>query len=130
MTSTSYHGLDRFGKRIPGTQAPTLLYFGGRLGAWPGIGHSLYRHDKLFRTSFETTDQLIRELGMPSVLPNFRGEAPAGFLDVNSRYYLTLVALQMAFTDRWAAEGVRPAATLGVSMGEDVALFAAGGISQ
>jgi cytochrome P450 len=94
------------------------------------MGRTLYEKEKVFRESVGETGQLIRNAGLPGILPHFEGTAAPDFLSDGSRDYTVTVAVQMAFTDLWRSRGVYPAAALGQSLGEAAALYAAGGLGK
>ena len=111
-------------------QSRTLFLYGGCLHHWPGMGRTLYEKEKVFRESVDEADQLIRNAGLPGILPHFEGSASSDFLSDGTRDYTVTAAVQMAFTDLWRSKGVHPAATMGQSLGEAAALYAAGGLGK
>jgi cytochrome P450 len=122
--------IEKGGSLLSPKKSRTLFLYGGCLHHWPGMGRTLYEKEKVFRESVDDTDQLIRNAGLPGILPHFEGTAAPDFLSDGSRDYTVTVAVQMAFTDLWRSRGVYPAAALGQSLGEAAALYAAGGISK
>ena len=108
---------------------PVFLFSG--LGAeHPAMGRGLFRLSDTFRTELERCDRIYRGLtGRPLLV---RGNPPFGERMRNGRpSYVqpALFAFQHALAATWIAWGVRPAAVLGYSLGEDAAACVAGAAS-
>ncbi len=94
------------------------------------MGRQMFAQESVFREAVRQTDDLIRQQGLPEILPHFEGTAPKDFLQEDTRSFLVTAALQLAFTDLWQSKGVFPAAVAGQSVGEAVALYAADAIGK
>lgn len=117
--------------RLLKPQEQTLLFvFGGRTSHWLGMGSTLYAHEPTFRASVQQSCQLINELCGLDILPNFLGTAESDFFTDDRKVMFGITTVQLALADLWRAKGIIPNATIGVSLGEISAVYAAGGISQ
>jgi acyl transferase domain-containing protein len=111
---------------VPPSARPVFLFAG--LGAeHPAMGRGLFRMSAAFREELERCDRLYRALtGRPLLV---RSHLPFGDRIVNGRpsYVQPAVfAFQYALAAAFIAWGVRPAAVLGYSLGEDAAACIAG----
>lgn len=117
--------------RLLRPQGNRLLFaYGGRTNHWPGMGRALYEHEPVFRTSVQETCRLIVELSGQDILPNFDGPLDPDFFASGTKTMFSIITLQLALTDLWKAKGIVPDATMGVSLGEIVAVYAAGGLTR
>jgi cytochrome P450 len=108
---------------------PVLFVFGGRSHHWDGMGKLLYKSEPVFKSSIDKCDEYIKELFGFSLLPNFDGTADEHFFEDELKIIFSLALLQIAQFDLWKSKGVTPDGVLGVSNGELIALYAAGGLS-
>jgi len=112
---------------------PRLIFsFSGGAGAWDGMGRALYRESAVFRDSIDQSGAVVEAvLGWPAAAA-FRGAAePSATPELARCHELAqLGMIQIAQVDLWRAEGVTPGAVLGVSMGEEVAPYAAGALTR
>lgn len=106
-----------------------LFVYGGRTHEWPAMGSELYAKEPVFKKVIRECDEYISEFGFNSVMPNFEGKADQDFFDDDANVVFSLVCLQLAMTDLLLSKGARPAATMGISLGEPAAVYAAGGVS-
>ena len=116
---------------LPVSQAARPVFLFSGLGAeHPEMGRGLFRMSTTFRAELERADRLYRALtGRPLLV---RGNPPFGDRLRNGRpsYVQPAVfAYQYALAAAWIAWGVRPAAVLGYSLGEDAAACVAGAAS-
>ena len=116
---------------IPLSQAAKPVFLFSGLGAeHPEMGRGLFRMSTTFRAELERCDRLYRDLtGHPLLV---RRNPPFGDRIRNGRpsYVQPAVfAFQYALAAAWIAWGVRPAAVLGYSLGEDAAACVAGAAS-
>lgn len=107
-----------------------LHVFGGRAEYAPGTGRELYAREPAFRQAVDECERITTGLlGGPSLLANFTAApAPDFFADETQVMHFSVV-FQLALVAMWRAQGLQPAATLGVSLGEIVAVYSAGGLS-
>jgi cytochrome P450 len=109
--------------------APDVLFaFSGEAWARVGMGSELYRDEPVFHASVDACLSEVEEALAGEALASFRGR-DAERLSPEAEY-VAVAALQIAQTDLWASAGVRPAATLGISLGEVCAAYAAGALSR
>jgi|GEM_PF-35090 len=107
-----------------------LFVFGGRTEYWPGAGRALFAREPAFRAAIQECERITtQELGGPSIIQQFEGEADPAFFSDERRLMHTSAVMQLALVDLWRANGVEPEAVLGVSLGEIAAVYAAGGLS-
>ena len=105
-----------------------LFAFAGAAWAGVGMGSGLYRDEAVFRASVDSCLSEVEDALAGEVLASFRGR-DAERLSPEAEY-VAVAALQIAQVDLWASAGVRPAATLGISLGEVCAAYAAGALSR
>ncbi|MEZ0483969.1 cytochrome P450 [Fibrella aquatica] len=108
---------------------PILFLYGGRTKHWPGMGRTLYEQEPVFKQTVQTCCQYFLEFTGEDVLPNFEGPLDNDFFAGGNRVAFSILTIQLALTDLWAARGIRPDATLGVSLGEFAAAYASGGLT-
>lgn len=107
-----------------------LLVFGGRAEYAPGTGRELYAREPAFRQAVQECEHITTHvLGGPSLLANFTAAPAPDFFADETRVMHFGTVLQLALVAMWRAQGLRPAATLGVSLGEIAAVYSAGGLS-
>lgn len=114
---------------LPKENPPVLFVFGGRSNYWLGMGATLYHKEPAFKASIQRCDVFINQLGNFSILPSFEGTADKDFFNDEIKVIVSIASLQIALTDLWYAKGIQPDGVLGVSTGELIALYAAGGLS-
>jgi epothilone polyketide synthase D len=116
---------------VPVSQAARPVFLFSGLGAeHPEMGRGLFRMSSTFRSELERCDRLYRELTGSALL--VQRHPPFGHRIRNGRpsYVQPAVfAFQYALAAAWIAWGVRPAAVLGYSLGEDAAACVAGAAS-
>lgn len=119
-------------RRVAPRWERVLFSLTGGAGAWPGMGHYLYRHEAAFRDSVDETSAVVEELLGWSPARSFRGEEPEAATPVESRRrrVIRVGILQIAQIDLWRPEGIEPGGVLCVSMGEMVAPYAAGAFTR
>lgn len=106
-----------------------LFVFGGRTPYWHSFGRDLYTREPVFRATVQECDRVLQSLGSESLLAHFEGSADPHFLDHEGRLIQFATVIQLALVELWRAYGVEPAAMMGISSGEPVAVYAAGGLS-
>lgn len=106
-----------------------LFVFGGRAAYWPSFGRDLYAQEPVFRAAVQECERVLLTLGGQSLLPHFEAPLDALFLADEERLMQFLTVIQLALVALWRAYGVEPAAVMGVSIGEAVAVYAAGGLT-
>ncbi|MEZ0542524.1 cytochrome P450 [Fibrella arboris] len=111
------------------TRQSQLFVYGGRTKHWPGMGRELYEREPVFRASVQVCCQQFLALTGEDILPNFEGPLDLDFFAGGHRVVYSILTIQFALTDLWAAKGIIPDATLGLSLGEFAAVYAAGGLS-
>src|SRR5690606_19393504 len=118
-----------FSRTIP--QNKDLLFvFGGRSFYWENIGKELYETQPVFKDSILKSDEILKNLGWPSIISNFEDNPPKDFFDSEDNVYLTIGSIQVAVFDYFKQKGITPNAILGLSLGETPGLYAAGAITR
>jgi acyl transferase domain-containing protein len=103
-----------------------LFSFNGAHGAFAGMGADLFAGEPIFREMVERAAPVIREVTDYDVLPCFSDGVPASS---KPNGHLLLGLLQFGQVELWRAAGVEPDATIGISLGEIGAVYAAGGLT-
>jgi cytochrome P450 len=116
----------------PGQVPRVLLTLGGCNSAWSEVGHQLYRVEPAFRQSVDAFAGVVEHRFGYDLRERFRSDtAPdrvgvgAGGPDIIQRG-----VSQMAGIDLLRSHGLAPTATLGISLGELGAAYAAGALSR
>lgn len=102
------------------------------------MGSVLYDCEPVFRAAVDACSETAHELGMEdefgfSLVEAFQGAATSEGQDVRAARWLELVCLgviQIALCDLWSSVGVKPDATLSISLGDMVAPYASGALSR
>jgi acyl transferase domain-containing protein len=111
-----------------GRKSPRILFVGsGGFVGWAGQGAELCQSEVVVRTSFDDSALLAERYGFPA--SEIR-DASAALGPSRLPSQLRSLFLQVALVDLWRSLGVVPDATMGLSMGEVVSLYAAGAISR
>jgi acyl transferase domain-containing protein len=112
-----------------GRDLPVAFVYTGNGAAWAGMGRGFFAADAAFRSRFEEIDRLfqgeagwslVEALDDPNLAQRLRRAEVAQPL---------LFAIQASATHALAEQGLRPAATLGHSVGEIAAAAAAGALT-
>jgi acyl transferase domain-containing protein len=106
-----------------------LFVFGGRTLYWPGFGREFYVREPVFRATVQECERVLLLLGGKSLLSYFEGPTDPLFLADEERLLLFSTVVQLALIELWRAYGVEPDAVMGISMGENTAVYAAGGLT-
>ena len=100
--------------------------FTGQGSLYAGIGRQLFESVSYFRADILHYNRIAQQQGFPSFLPLVDGSA-ADLEDVDTVIaHLALSCVQMALFRLWVSWEVLPSSTVGHSLGEYAALFAAG----
>lgn len=103
-----------------------ILVFTGQGTMYNGIGKQLFETVLSFRESIMRFNLIAEQLGFSSFLPLVDGTI-SNIEDASPiQTHLALVCVQMALFTLWKSLGVRPAATIGHSLGEYPAMYASG----
>ncbi|KAE8374371.1 hypothetical protein BDV26DRAFT_300248 [Aspergillus bertholletiae] len=112
-------------ERLPSSR-PVVLAFGGQSAQIIGLDKGIYDHFKTFRMYINMCDDILQELGYPSILP-------AVFSSVNISDTVILqtgfVAIQYASALTWINAGLKVDTVVGHSLGELTALSVSGMLS-
>jgi naphtho-gamma-pyrone polyketide synthase len=115
-------------KPVPNaTKLPKVVFvFTGQGSLYVGIGKELFETVSHFRADLVRFDGMAQRQGFPSFLPLVDGSA-TNIDEVEPVVaHLALTCVQMAFSRLWISWGVTPSSTIGHSLGEYAALYAAG----
>ena len=130
MSRASLASALRFPARASGA-APVVFVFTGLGSEYAGMGRRLFAHSPVFRRELEACDAVYRKVtGTPLIAAV---DAPFGdgvLLRRTAYVQPALFAFEYALAQVWRAAGVEPAATIGYSLGEDVAACVAGAVSR
>ena len=106
--------------------AKVVFVFTGQGSLYNGIGRELFETVSQFRADILRFNGIAQRQGFPSFLPLVDGSA-ANVDEVEPVVaHLALTCVQMAFSRLWISWGVSPSSTIGHSLGEYAALYAAG----
>ncbi|KAK2878176.1 Type I Iterative PKS [Arthroderma sp. PD_2] len=115
-------------KPVPSSPPSVVFTFTGQGASYRGIRQGLFDDFPFFRTQVLQLDQLVRQLGFPSVVPAITGSTDDEVMSpVVSQ--LSIVVLEIALARFWSLLGVRPSAVIGHSLGEYSALAVSGVLS-
>lgn len=116
---------------ISSTIPSTAFVFSGQGSFYMGIGRQLYGSHSTFRRQLNQLNDICLSHGFPSFLeaiqlPVERQSAPEPMPIV---VHLAIVCTSIALCEFWESLGVKPCVTIGASLGEFAALYAAGVLS-
>lgn len=106
-----------------------LFVFNGRSSYWLHMGSSLYKHEPVFKKSIDESREIILEQANTDIIPNFIETADESFW-TEPNVFFTLVAVQIAFCDLLIDQNIYPDVSMGFSLGEIAAVYAAGGLTK
>ena len=115
-------------KPVPNaSKLPKVVFvFTGQGSTYTGIGKQLYETVSHFRADIQRFDRIAQQQGFPSFVPVINGRATNVETEEPIIAQLALTCVQMALYRLWVSWGITPAATIGHSLGEYAALYAAG----
>ncbi|PWY79190.1 polyketide synthase [Aspergillus heteromorphus CBS 117.55] len=118
-------GLDSHKPVPPPGKLPNLvMVFTGQGTVYAGLGKRLFDTIPSFRECVSRYNDIAEQLGFPSFLSLIHNTEDVDASPMVT--HLALVCIQMALYNYWKSLGVVPAATIGHSLGEYPALYAAG----
>ncbi|KAL9094495.1 MAG: hypothetical protein Q9165_003345 [Trypethelium subeluteriae] len=121
---------DEVASAIPaGKKLPHVAFaFTGQGTLYAGLGKELYETINSFRQDILRFDRIAQQHGFQSYLPLITSDAnEINVEDVDTvRAHIALVCVQMALYRLWMSWGIVPSLTVGHSLGEYPALYAAG----
>ncbi|APO75898.1 beta-ketoacyl synthase protein [Rhizobium etli 8C-3] len=110
---------------VPGQGVRVAFVFAGNGSQWPGMGVDAYRENAHFRQCFQSFSALFEYyLGEKLTDLLFSKDLPERLADTKIAQPM-LFAVQAALTDCLSAQGLRPDAVFGHSVGEIAAAYAA-----
>lgn len=104
----------------------TAFLFGGNGSQWAGMGLALYDENEVFRLAFDEVSELFAKGSDINLSEQLISENLGEALAESSVAQPILFALQVAIVKALAAEGLRPDAVAGHSVGEVAAAWCAG----
>ena len=111
----------------PDEEAPRPVFvYSGQGTQWWAMGRELLASDPIFRGVIERCDALFSDLGDWSLIEELRRDEKSSRLHVTAIAQPAIFAVQAALTTLWRSWGIEPAATVGHSVGEVAAAWAAG----
>jgi len=105
-----------------------IFTFGGRNDNWPTIGRDSYQQDSDFKSTIQTCNSILTEMGGSEILSYFEDPANPEYFEDESKF-TCITAIQLATVKKYYNKGIYPNAVMGISMGEPAAAFAAGAIT-
>ena len=115
-------------KPIPSaSKLPSVAFvFTGQGSTYAGIGKQLFETMPSFKTDVQRFNRIALQQGFPSFLQIVDGSVSDIDNEQPVTVHLALTCVQMALSRLWKSWGVLPVATIGHSLGEYAALYAAG----
>ena len=114
----------------PAGQAPKIVFvFSGNGPQWWAMGRQLLQEEPVFLETIQTCDQLLGQYADWSLLEELKADESSSRMDRTDIAQPALFALQVALIAVWRSWGIEPDATLGHSVGEVAAAYAAGVLS-
>ncbi|MGA0846733.1 MAG: acyltransferase domain-containing protein, partial [Luteolibacter sp.] len=104
-----------------------VFVFTGNGAQWIGMGRKLYAESETFRVAVDEVETIFADYANFSLLPHFQTDA-ATQLDRTELAQPLIFAIQVGLVRCLAAAGITPSATLGHSLGEVAAAWAAGAL--
>ncbi|KAL4882439.1 hypothetical protein BJY04DRAFT_217349 [Aspergillus karnatakaensis] len=123
MLAALEKGDDKYVVRRKKHPRPVILCFGGQVSRFVGLEKSTYHALPLLRLNLDACDDVLAEIGQKSIYPGIFSTSPV--LDTVT-LQTQLFSLQYACARSWMDCGVHPAAVVGHSFGELVALCISG----
>lgn len=115
--------------RAPAAGGATLFAFSGNGSQWPGMGRDALRGDAAFRRAIERVDDLFAPRAGWSLKDALKAEDIESRLQRAEYAQPLLFAVQVGIVEALAAQGLAPDMTMGHSVGEVAAAWAAGMLS-
>jgi len=106
--------------------APPVFVYSGQGTQWWAMGRQLLASDPTFRAVIERCDSLFADLGDWSLIEELGRDEATSRLNRTDIAQPAIFAVQAALTALWRSWGIEPAATVGHSVGEVAAAWAAG----
>ncbi|MEL7462970.1 MAG: SDR family NAD(P)-dependent oxidoreductase [Pseudomonadota bacterium] len=116
------------GQRI-GRGEKTAFIFGGNGSQWAGMGLDLYEEDEAFRAAFDEVADLFEEEAEIDLREILEADDLDELLNESRIAQPILFAIQVAIVKSLEAQGLRPDAVAGHSVGEVAAAWTAGVLS-
>ncbi len=117
------------GQRLSGGPRKVVFVFPGQGAQWWGMGHELFRSERVFRESIEQCADVLGRYTDWSLVDRFTTAKEDPLLNRIDVIQPTLFALQVALAALWRSWGIDPDAVVGHSMGEVAAAHVAGILS-
>ncbi|KAF2199798.1 hypothetical protein GQ43DRAFT_442160 [Delitschia confertaspora ATCC 74209] len=108
---------------------PIVFVFSGQGGAYHGMGRELLATSPTFRESVDACEQLLRDMGFPSVRRMLLGTCNSEEARDTYMSQTSIFVLQYALAKLWSSFGVEPHCIIGHSLGEYAVMVIAGVLS-
>lgn len=112
-----------------GEKVPAVFVFNGNGAQWAGMARDAWSSNATFRAALEEADERFRRLADISPLAAFHSPSIAQELRRATTAQPLLFAIQYGIVQALAAQGLTAAATVGHSIGEVAAAWAAGALT-
>ncbi|WP_257098721.1 type I polyketide synthase [Pseudovibrio flavus] len=109
--------------------SPVVFVFSGNGAQWAGMGIDAYQQDRSFRKALERVDKLFMGLSGWSLVTMLFSQDLETEIERTEIAQPLLFGIEVAIVQALKARGIKPAATLGHSVGEVAAAWAAGRLS-
>ena len=112
------------------SQIPKIVFvFSGNGPQWWAMGRQLLEQEPIFDEMVQTCDRLLRQYANWSLLEELKADESSTRMDRTDIAQPALFAIQVALVALWRSWGIEPNATIGHSVGEVAAAYAAGVLS-
>lgn len=115
--------------RLVAKDTPLALVFSGNGSQWQGMGTVLFEQDAVFRAALEEIEELLAPYVDYSLIAEFKASPEQSRLHLTEIAQPLLFALQVGLVRVIQAAGIKIYATIGHSVGEVAAAWAAGALS-
>ncbi|KAF9889867.1 hypothetical protein FE257_006957 [Aspergillus nanangensis] len=115
---------------IPNMAPSVAFVFSGQGSFYIGIARQLYELHPGFQSQIRRLDEICLSHGFPSFIPAITKASTEAISDLEPILtHLTIVCVSIALCRLWETLGVKACVTVGASLGEFAALYAAGVLS-
>lgn len=116
-------------ERHEGKAIDPVLVFSGMGPQWWGMGQQLFEHEPVFRQFLTRADAAFHAVSGWSILDEMRRSRDTSRINQTIYAQPAIFMLQAGLMELFKSWGVRPAAVIGHSLGENAAAYTAGALS-
>lgn len=103
-----------------------VFVFTGQGSQWWGMSQQLLQREPAFRNTVEAVDAIFQSLSGWSIIAELQCEQEISRIDDTDVIQPAMLAVQLGLTELWKAWGIKPAKSVGLSVGEVAAAYVAG----